>query len=259
MNGRLTKYAVFLWLVGLTSAVWGTPPPSLPEQVSAARVEVEALAERLESQRRVTRDELSALRAERAELLRQVRLEEIRRATLAKMRAERIKRVDDQEGRVLASLKPIQRSIASVKKYLSNTLPFKQEERMRRLERIEADLAVTHPDPAQALTRVWRFIEEEEALAHEIGLFQQAITLEGKRLLVDVARIGMALMYFRLPSGEVGWVRRTKDAWKFTLIKAQGARNTVLNIFDDLANNRVLGIKSLLISAELPTAAEGRR
>ena len=101
---------------------------------------------------------------------------------------------------------PVKRSIISAKKYVAATLPFKQEERFRRLKKIESDLAVTHPDPGQALTRLWRFVEEE-AMAREIGLGQQTIQLEGKRLLVDVVRIGMALMYFRLPNGDVGWVR----------------------------------------------------
>jgi len=255
MTGRLTQCALLFGLVGFSFSAAATP---LPEQVSATRAEVDALAERLESQRRVMRDDLSALRAERAELQRQVRLEEIRQATLERMRVERTKRVDEQEGRIQSLLKSIQGSIASAKTYVATSLPFKQEERMRRLERIEADIAVTHPDPARALTRVWRFIEEEEALAREIGLSQQAITLKGKRLLVDVARIGMALMYFRLPSGEVGWVRRNNDVWEFEFIESQSARVTVMNVFDDLENNRVLGPKKLLLSTEVPQANKRR-
>ncbi len=254
MISRLAKWGLLLWLAGFSSVGWAA---SLPEQVSAARSEVDALAEQLELQRRIAWDELSALRLERTELRRQVRLEEIRRDTLTQMRYERTKRVDDQEGRILEFLKPIQRSLASAKNYVSATLPFKQDERMRRLERIEADLAVTHPDAGRALTRVWRFIEEEEALAREIALSQQAITLQGKRLLVDVVRIGMALMYFRLPNGEVGWVRRIQDSWKLAMIEPEAARKTVLKVFEDLEKNRVLGPKHLLLSTELPPAVEG--
>ena len=136
------------------------------------------------------------------------------------------------------------------------TLPFKREERIRRLKKIEADLAVTHPDPGQALTRLWRFVEEEEAMAREIALGQQAIELDGQRLLVEVARIGMALMYFRLPSGDVGWVRQTKGVWRFERITSPEARKTVLSVFDDLEKNRVLGPKRLLIPTELPPPAE---
>ena len=253
MISRLTKCVFLLWLAGLTSVSWAA---SLPEELSAARAEVDALAEQLETQRRVTRDELSALRAERTELQRQLRLEEIRRDTLTQMRDERTKRVDDQEGQVLELLKPIQRSIISAKNYVSATLPFKQEERMRRLERIEADLAVTHPDPARALTRLWRFIEEEEALAREIALSQQAITLQGKRLLVDVVRIGMALMYFRLPNGDVGWVRRAEKGWSFERVRSPEAQNTILNIFEDLENNRRLGPKRILITSDLPPSSD---
>ena len=255
MISRLTKCIGLLWLAGLTSSASAA---SLPEQVSAARAEVEALAERLENQRRSSATELSSLRAERAELRRQVRLEKIRRDTLEQLRADRSKRVDAQEGRIRSLLKPVQSSIASAKAYVSATLPFKQEERMRRLQGIESSLAVTHPDPATALTQLWRFVEEEEALAREIGLSRQAVTLDGKRFLASVARIGMALMYFRLPDGKVGWVHRSKKGWTFSKLETKEERATVNQLFDDFEKNRMLGGKRLLISSELPDAQKER-
>ena len=250
---RLARFAGLIWLVGLSPLVGAE---TLAEEVSTARVQVDSLAERLAHERRMTRDDLAALSAERAELQRQIRLEEIRRDTLARLRAERTKRAEDQEGRVLTLLEPVQRSIASAKAYVAATLPFKQKERMRRLEQIEADLAVSHPDPAQALTRLWRFVEEEEALASEIGLSQQAIEFEGKRFLAEVARIGMTLLYFRLPNGEVGWVRHAKGNWSFEGIQAPEAKETVLNIFSGLESNQVFGPKQLLIPSALPAATE---
>jgi multidrug efflux pump subunit AcrA (membrane-fusion protein) len=229
---------------------------TLPEQLSTVRSQVDSLAEQLENQRRATRDELAALHAERAELQRQIRLERIRRDTLAKLRTERSQRLDLQEGRILTLLKPIQRSLVAVKHYVSVTLPFKREERMRRLEKIEADLAVTHPDPGRALTQMWRFVEEEEALAREIDLSQQPIELDGQRLLVDVARIGMALMYFRLPDGDVGWVRRTGETWHFERLEDGQAIQTVKGIFTDLEKNRELGPKRILISTDPPPSSD---
>lgn len=262
MLGRRTKWTlpVVIWFVGsisISSAETGSA--SLAEEVSNARAAVDSLSERLESQRRSVRESLSALQAERAELERQVRLEQIRQDTLTQIRAERIKRVDEQEGRLLTLLKPIKRSLKSAQKYVSVTLPFKQEERMLHLKKIEADLAVTHPDPGNALTRLWRFIEEEEAMAREIALGQQAIELDGKRLLVEVARIGMALMYFRLPGGDVGWVRQAQEGWLFERLTSPASQKTVLKIFGDLENNRALGPKRLLITSELPPATAGKR
>ena len=140
----------------------------------------------------------------------------------------------------------------SAKRYVSTTLPFKQEERLRRLAKLESDLSVTHPDLGRALTSLWRFIEEEEAMAKEIGLAQQVIELDGQRLLVDVARIGMALLYFRLPDGGIGWAVQRDDGWRFKRLKSVDARQTILSIFRDLEKNKPLGSKRLLISTELP-------
>ena len=249
-----------LWFVGTVSSSSAQVPSSqgkpLPLQVSDARAAVDDLAEQLESQRAAAREELGGLRAERAELQRQVRLEQIRQNTLSQLLAERTKRIDDQEGRMLILLTPIKESVVAAKSYVSATLPFKREERLRRLRKIETDLAVTHPDVGRALTNLWRFVEEEEAMAREIGLAQQVIELDGKRLLADVARIGMALMYFRLPSGEIGWVRKTAKGWRYERIQADQPRFTVTRIFEDLEKNQVLGPKRLLISTELPSAVD---
>ena len=257
MRRTTSALAALTWLVAsipLSSAEPGVS--SLAEEVSTARADVDSLADRLESQRRSTRENLSALRTERAELQRQIRLERVRQETLSQLRSDRVKRVDEQEGRVLEILKPIRQSVQSAMEYVEATLPFKQEERMRRLKQIEADLAVTHPDPGHALSRLWRFIEEEKAMAGEVALGQQAITLDGTRVLVEVARIGMALMYFRLPGGDVGWVRRVKGVWQFERVASPDARKTIVGVFQELEANRILGSKRLLITKELPAAAE---
>ena len=245
----IARCILIVWVVAASPSAAAA---TLAEKVSAARAAVDSLADQLESQRRADRDALAGLRAERSELQRQIRLEEIRRDTLATLRAERTQKIDDQESRVLAILKPIQRSIAATKNYVTQTLPFKRAERLRSLEQIETDITVTNPDSAQALTRLWRFIEEESSMAREVALAQQAIELDGKRYLADIARVGMALMYFRLPDGTLGWVHQIENQWKFQRLENMQAQNTVAGIFKDLENNRVLGPKQLLLPTDMP-------
>lgn len=234
----------------LSQGAFATPA----KNVSAARAETDVLAERLKRQRRANRDELTALRRERADLLRQVRLEGVRRDTVARLRADRTKQIDQQEGRQRALLSVVQRALASAKRHVVAILPFKRKERMRRLQRIATDLAVSHPDPARGLTQLWRFVEEEQALTRSIGLSQQAIELDGKRRLVQVARVGMALMYVRLPDGGVGRAVQRQSGWRFERILGGPPRSTVLALFDDLENNRVFGPKRLLMSTPLAAA-----
>ena len=252
MHHQRTKCFLWLliWFVGIPTYAGAVP---LAEQVSAARADVDSAAERLESLRLTVRDDLAALRAERAELQRQVRLEKIRTNTLTRLIEERTKRVDVQEGQIQTLLIPIKQSVAATKAYVSTTLPFKREERLRRLNRIDADLSVTHPDLGRALTNLWRFVEEEASMAREIGLAQQVVELSGQRLLADVVRIGMALMYFRLPSGEIGWVRKVDDAWRFEKLEAAAPRAAIAQLFKDVESNQRLGSKTLVISRQLPS------
>ena len=100
MTHRRTHFAiaVFCWFVGTLPTATASP---LAEQVVATRIALDELAEQLESHRRTARERASALRTERSELRRQVRLEKIRQDTLKQLRLERTKRIDDQEGRFL--------------------------------------------------------------------------------------------------------------------------------------------------------------
>ena len=213
-------------------------------------MDVDELAHRLGSLRRTAQDELAALASERTELERQIRLEEVRAHTLAQIEIERAKQTEGQEGRLQSMLDPLQQSLSAVKAYVLRTIPFKRDERLRSLERIEEDIATTHPDLARALSRLWRFVEEEEALARAVSLSQQAIEINGKRQLVDVAQVGMALLYFKTPENDVGWAKQTGGPWTFELLSAPESIRVVEDLFLSFERNRVLGLHHLLIPGE---------
>ena len=253
LRAKFTFFSNF-WLAALSLSAGASP---LAEKVSTMRTEVEALADELETQRLSNREELSRLRAERADLERKVRLEQIRKDTLDKLLQERTRRLDDQEGRLLGMLAPIKRSVGAAKAYVKATMPFKREERLRQLSRIEADLAVTHPDLSRALTGLWRFVEEEEAMAQEVSLAQQVIELDGQRSLADVVRIGLALMYFRLPNGTTGWVVSSEDGWRYESITAPAAHDAIVQLFNDVEQNQFLGLKRLVIAPKMPVSKDG--
>ena len=79
-------------------------------------------------------------------------------------------------------------------------------------------------------------------MGREISYAQQIVDVDGERVLGDVVRIGMALMYFRLPTGEVGWARRKEDGWRLERIEsAEVAVATVIGPFDAFRDNQTLG------------------
>lgn len=221
------------------------------ERLAALRSEVDDLAQRLEVHQRTSQDELVSLSAERNELMRQIRLEEVRAQTLAQLESERRRQSDGQEERLRETLGPIRQCLHEAKAYVLRTLPYHREERLRVLSHIEADLALTTPDLGHALERLWRFVEEEEALGYEVGHSQQPIVLNGQRHLVEVAHIGMALLYFRTPDGTVGWARPYDGDWTFETLPAPAAKH-VGELFALLERNRALGPHRIVIPELTP-------
>ncbi len=217
------------------------------EKVARLRAAVDDLAQRVDTERRSTQEALVALRAERAELKRQLRLEAVRAATIDQVHAEHRARADGLEGESLERMEPVRQAVAVAKAYVLRTLPFLRQERLRTLSRIKSDLAATHPDPSSALSRLWRFVEEEEALAGEVGLFQQPVTIDGTRQLVDVARVGMAFLYFRTADGRHGRARRTAEDWVFELVADEIAEQSISALFAALDANRTFGPQLLLL------------
>lgn len=263
-RSRLAPVALAVLLAAAIDALPTAPiptanaqPADVAAQVVTLRREVDDLAQRLADRRRTLRDELAALRAERAELQRQLRLERVRAKTLAELEQQRVERREDTEEQSRAWLEPARAAVAAARAYVSTSLPFKSAERLAVLDRIAADLAGSQPDAGRAMARLWRFIEEEQAMAKEVALAQQPIELDGQRRLVDVARVGMAVMYARSPDGTYAWAVAGDDGWSFAALQDPASVELVRSLFDALDANQRFGPRRLLIPSGLGNRPAG--
>lgn len=240
------------WVLAFAGSAHAAPADDRADRVSRLRIEVDDLAERLRDQRRRAQDDLAALHAERADLERQLRLEKIRAETLVRLAKERRDRAQGLEVGTDEWRGPIRESVAAAKTYVKASLPYKAADRMAQLERIERDLEGQHPDLSGALSRLWRFVEEEEALGRETGRAQQTVEVNGERRLVDVVHVSMALMYFSASDGRVGWARHVEDGWRFEWLEEPEAAEIVEALFDAFERNRVLGPQRVLVDRGAP-------
>lgn len=225
-------------------------PPSV-ERLAALRQEVDALSEGLRETRRGVQDTLTSLRAERAELERQLRLEHVRLETLAALETERGARAEGLEDRQRAWRAPLLAAVEATRAHVERAVPFAREARLEALRKLRVDIEREGSDLAGALARLWRFIEDESALSREIGRARQPIELDGRPVLADVIHFGMATLYFRTPSDECGWARRRGDV--FVYERLTGAEEElVAERFEDVEENRILGPRVLLLDVEVP-------
>lgn len=243
----------------LTAALCSLPVAAIAaptvQSLAALRTEVDDVAMQLETERIAAREELAALRAERAELQRQVRAETTRTGTLKRMRAEATQRAEANREHARQWHEPVTAALASAREHVEHTLPFARADRLAVLDRIERDLASPRPDYARAVERLLRFIEEEEAMGRELALSQQRVELDGEPQIVDVIRLGMAVLYIRTSDGRYGWAVPDGEDWRIELLHDDDIVSIVRARFEAHEANDALGPATIVIP-EPPSGTE---
>lgn len=201
-------------------------------QIVKLRQEVESLASELTSTRQLTRDTLSTLRAERADLERRVRLAKIRASTLRQLQNEQAERTAALEVEGKRWIEPARAVVANSQAQLDASIPFAIEQRRAALDRIATDLAGPQPDVAHAMERMWQFVQDERDMGREVARDRQVVTFEGEPQLVEVIRLGMALMYIRTVDGRVGQAVHADEGWRFDPITIATTQTVVAALFE---------------------------
>jgi hypothetical protein len=112
--------------------------------------------------------------------------------------------------------------------------PFKVGERIAELDEIESQLDGGVITAQRAFNRLWAFIEDELRISRENAIYTQSINLAGENVLVDVAKLGNAMMYFRTRDLQYGRALETGSGWRFELLDSAADQEQVARLFDSL-------------------------
>lgn len=133
-------------------------------------------------------------------------------------------------------LKPlIEELIVALETNIIEGIPFKVQERLSALRKIQNDLDEGLVTGERALALLWSSYDDNIRLTKEIGLFKQNIELDSINILADVAKIGTVMLFFKTPDNRVGYI--TED--ELTNYIAKIATNEddikeILSLFDAL-------------------------
>lgn len=121
----------------------------------------------------------------------------------------------------------------SIEQAIGTGIPFKPEERKSVIEGIERDLQGRKITSQHAINRLWAFLEDEMRLARENAIYSQTINLNGEQVLVDVAKLGTVLMYFKTRDERYGQAVNN-NGWQFKLLEDEKNSQAVAQLFDSL-------------------------
>lgn len=220
-----------LALVLVSAPVLADDVSQLAARLSALRGEVEQLAQELNNKSLDQKNQLQSLARQRADLELEVKREETRvqklSSSIAKQRAEI--QAEKAKGDRLVPL--FESELADVKAYVTASMPFRQQERLSALEKIDEQYKAGLLTPARALQRLWSFVEDEFRMTRESGLFKQTVRVDGQEVLAEVIRVGMVMLFYRTDDDQVGKLARKDGGWEFESIIDPERQRQVLDLF----------------------------
>jgi hypothetical protein len=229
------------WSGAVLAALCATAAPALADQatdfakrLSTLRGDVEALSAKLSSLTADNRDELRSLARQKADLELELKKEDVRVAKLQAAVAQKRAAIQEDKGRDAEITPLFERNIVQVRKHVTASLPFRTEERLGELGKLEEQLRTGLLSPPRALSRLWTFVEDEFRLTRENGLYQQTVSVDGQEHLADVVRIGSIALFFKTSDGSVGHAVRSEDGrYKYDVVSDAEGKKQVLTLFDN--------------------------
>lgn len=124
--------------------------------------------------------------------------------------------------------------LSRMREQVSTGFPFKRGERLAELEEIETQLTGGVITAQRTFNRLWAFVEDEIRISRENAIYSQSIALDGENVLVDIAKLGNAMMYFRTRDLKYGRAVETDDGWRFELLTDPSDLEQTARLFDAL-------------------------
>jgi hypothetical protein len=232
----MTSFRLILVLAVLATAgpARAQEGASLAERLIELRGEVDELQSELDVRREEHKNRMAYLTAQLSDLeasrdREQLRVDQLNE-DLEEMRAEIA-----EAGVSAESLTPFLRNqITALRAHVENGFPFKVKERLAELDELETQLDNGVLSAQRGVNRLWAFIEDEFRISRENAIYSQSISLAGENVLVDVAKLGSAMMYFRTRDLEYGRAVATPQGWRFELLDNAKDQERVARLFDSL-------------------------
>ncbi len=229
-----SRWALLVLAIGLTSVVSHRATADTSElaaRLAQLRGEVETLAQELSTKSTESKEAVRSLSRQRADLELELQREETRvqklAATIAKRRAE----IQAQKAKSDRHVPLFKESIVKVRSYVEGTLPFRREERLSALDKLDEQYKAGLLTAGRGLARLWSFVEDEFRMTRENGLYKQTVSVDGEERLAEVVRLGMVMMFYKTEADDTGRAVKRDGKWSFDAVDDPDGQRAILELF----------------------------
>ncbi|MGD9264901.1 MAG: DUF3450 family protein [Lysobacterales bacterium] len=217
-----------------TGAYAQQSPDPLAERLVTLRGQVDTLQSELDIRREEHKNRMVYLTAQLTELEASRDREALRvtklRDDLAEMREE-----IERGGLDSNALQPfVLDQVDVLRDQISRGLPFKTGDRLAELDELATQLQNGVITAQRGINRLWAFVEDEIRISKENAIYSQSITIDGRNMLVDVAKLGSVMMFFRTRDLDYGRAVYGPQGWRFEMLESNADKEKVAVLFDSL-------------------------
>jgi len=230
MSNKTMSIALSLLLA--STVVMANSNDNMATSLMNLRAQVEQLDSQIDDAKDSYKASMKSLTMQKSELEATVSRDELKIKQISK-ELNSVKTKITQASKNSQGLKPIvNEAIDNLITMIKTSIPFKTNDRIEAVKKVKEQLASSLITPQKALSYVYNSYADEIRMTKENAIFKQTINFNGKNKLVEVARVGTAMMFFKTPNDEVGYVTKNGKDWSYKQELNKEKQDQILNIFD---------------------------
>ncbi len=235
MTKHIKIFTICMCLMILLSPVSGLADDAeMIKSIMALRADVESLYTRIDENKEKYKAQMKSLNLQIADSDAQIN----RINTSIKLADQELEKIQDKIANAATDnieLRPMLKdALVLLEKNIRTGIPFKVPDRLAALEKIESDIEQETITNERALALLWASYEDNIRLTSEIGLFKQAVTIDGQNVLAQVAKIGSVMLFFATPDDRLGYVVKDNGGYTYVTVNNKEKRESIMALFDAL-------------------------
>jgi len=227
---KITVSITLSLLLGATTLMANSD--NMAESLMKLRAQVEQLDAKISDEKDAYKAQMRSLSMQKSELEGTISRQELKIKQLQKELADVQSKIK-KAGKNSQGIKPIVLEAADqLIAMMKHSIPFKTHDRIAAVEEIKMQLNSSLITPQKALSMLYNSYADEMRMTKENGIFKQTITLDGEEKLVEVARVGTVMMFFKTPDDVVGYVTKAGNGWDYKQELNKEKQDEILALFD---------------------------